>query len=404
MRQLTGRLIKGVIGLLVLAGIWWLIPYRVQAAADQVKIIPTYFGQNDSAKDWFVYQVNPGESIRIKATLINLTQTNLEAEFGVLAGDALQGDNESFRTTDWLDPFGRPVSWQEVKLAAGSRRLVDITLITQPTDPVRQYTGWLVVKQAEKLLGASRLRVKLGQDLAAGFKLEQLEMIPAGEGVELSFELVNQGQVSLQPIKVEVGYQNNWWLSNWQEEVFVLQSGLDPGKRLKVKRLLPPVDGLIGPVVGQVVVKADSVTQQARTGFFWLAWRRLILLVGYLLALVVGVVVALKYVFKGMAGILLTQIKAKLRRSRATHKQSPTQDEPDEAPLTDLLKDSQLDYNRLLLDIRQIIREEIDLNRRLIKAELGQEAAAMMVNLIKQGVLKLDLDPQVKKKLKAGKS
>ncbi len=367
-----------------------------------IKIIPTYFGQKKDARDWFVYRQKPGDNLKINLTAVNLAKDDINGQLCLVSVESV--DDSQVFLTQTSSIFASACQPQPVSLAKGQRQDFQIQLKLPDDLADKEYPGYLVIFNQDEILGLSDARIVVGDNLETKFSLSNLHLNKTKQGLEFKLEITNQGKVSLSGLKLKIKSKNAWWPAAADETVFVVGRTLYPGKKIQITRLLPYPPGLAGPIKVGVLAVAGKLEQAASAEVFWWSMARLISLLVYIGLFALGIVLSFKLIFKGAAGIIYNYLKSRLVFSR---RWQPSGNETDDDIKSLIKSPAALDnqtYNQLLMDLRHIVREEMDLNRRLIKAELNQDAATMVMNLIKQGVLKLDVDPKVKDKLKVQKS
>ncbi len=354
--------------------IWWLFwgwlgVTKVAAGGELVRVIPTFFGQSQSRQSWFVYHTRPGAELTIPLTLVNLSPRELSGHLELKA---------SFIKEEVTLPF---------KLSPQGREDVTLKLQVNSQTELREYNPSLkVIGKAGEELTKVPLRVVVGDNLQLDYEVTKLQLKPQQQGVNLSFQLKNKGQVSLEGLKVLVKYKNSWWLGLPKEEEFMISKRIPPGAVAQITQTLSPPAGLFGPTHFNLQLQGNKKKVELEQSLFWFPVLMVVKEIGYLVIFLVALGLSFKFIFKGTAGLIYRYLQEKFKKG---HPQGHQFNQEVGGNL--LVKSSltEASYAQLLLDIRQIVREEIELHRRLIAAESERTTSQLLINLIKNGQLKL---------------
>ncbi len=362
------KLVKAVIGLVVISSLFFFGSRPVSAQSNRLKIIPAFFGQNQKKASWFWYQLQPGQSQKINLTLINLSHDKLKGRLKIKLKPGIKSKSIEF------------------DLPSEQRQNLNLNLSLSSQIESKEYVLAIQAEdQSGDLLAEVPLTLVVGRDLKPKFEVKNITLKPTNNWLALNLELNNTGQLSLTDIKIKVKYRNKWWFGLAKEEEFSLDKHLAPGKKLKLSQNLNPPAGIFGPVDFQLVLTANGLVNHFNRSLFWFPAGRIIIDLGYFLFFLLALFLAFKFIFKGLAGLMYRYLKNKLAKKPARQHSN----QPDD--LNNLLIPTDLngDYSQLLLDIRQIVREEMKLQQKLILAEREKQASQLLIELVKEGHLKL---------------
>ena len=339
-----------VVGLVVLSQ---MVFGKGVEAGGVIKIIPFGFGQNQKQAEWFRYQFEPGSRGKIEIEVINLGDQELKGRIEI-EGDGLE----------------ELVEAEKVQILPRSRQRVSLGVQVPINWQKREYESYILVKDKEKgVVGKEKIRVQIGKGLKFDYQINEFKVKTVNDGLLLKFGVINEGQVRVRRLQVKVRYKNDWWMGIANEEAFGVDLDLGVGQKGRVERKIDLPYGVMGPVWVKAMIEGGGKQISREVKFFWVGWRRLLVGVGWSLIVLLGIGVAFRLIFKGMAGIIYKYLKRKAKKERQKKKK--------EEELVDLLKiDS---YPQLLLDIRRIIREEMEVNRRLMMAEIEKSVAIKML-------------------------
>ncbi len=344
-------------------------PHQVAAQGEIVKIIPTFFGQGSTKKDWFWYKTAPGQQLKIDLTMVNLTPSSVKGRIGI--------EDKGIIKSDWL-PF---------ELLPNGRQELQLKLKIKPEVREREYVLELKAENKKGLLLAKTpLDLVVGKNLQPDFQVTNLQLKPGREGVKLRFHLANDGQLSLKSIDVQVRYKNKWWFGLAKVEEFTLDKKIPPQTTAKISQDLSLPSGVLGPVTFLFQIKAAEKTLVLRRTIFWFPFISIIRYLGYIILFFLILGISFKFIFKGAAGLIYRYLEEKIHRSP-----SPLTRGEDKT-IGNILQNqgsSSPTYAQFLLDVRQIVREEMELHRRLFLAESEKQSLQLLMDLVKKGHLKL---------------
>ncbi len=344
-RYWLGLVVGFLVGLKVVSANVW--------AVEVVKIIPFGFGQAQQQDKWFRYRFKPGGQGVIKLAVISLDSEGVKGRVKVY-GDGL----------------GEVIEEVEVEIKGKGRQRVDLKVKIPDDWLEREYKGKLVVvNEKQETLAKEDIILQVGENLRFDYAVTDWKIENVKDGLLVSFEVENKGQVSLDRLQVAVEYKNKWWFGVGSQESFSVSMDLGVGKKGRVEKKIGLPRGLMGPVQVKIKVAAKEKEVVQTKEFFWVGWSRLLWIGGWGLMILVGIGVAFRLIFKGMAGIIYRYLKQKAKRVKKRKTK--------EGELVDLLKVD--NYPQLLLDIRRIVREEMEINRRLMMAEIEKSVAIKML-------------------------
>jgi len=338
-----------------------LVRADVQAeAGGGIRIIPVLTSQRLKNGGGFEYKIKPGRQKKVRVTLVNLLGREVGGYLR-LAGDGSDGK--------MLAKAVKPI---KIKLAPKQRKNLEVLIKMEAAAAEREYVGsWQVADGDGNVLGQAPVSLIAGDNLELDFKIISAGLIKVDKGLGLEVKFKNTGASSLRRTQVDLKYKNRWWWGLVNEESFAVAEKIKPGAVGVIKKTVSPPRGLMGPVDVDLTVMAGGKKDSRSWSFFYWPLGRLLWWAGWLIVIGVGVGLAFKFIFKGMAGILYGYLKEKAGK-RGRHRSREADSE-----IVDLLRvDS---YPQLLLDVRRIVREEMEINRRLMVAEMEKSVLIKML-------------------------